>query len=187
MSKFLELTDLPQLPEPVVRPDSVQRDCQDEDGKLKRPVAAKFAEGDVAGAVREISSPESISPNCRETLELLKRKHPPAPADRHLPYPPDASLVGHVATDREVLEALASFHQGSAGGPDGLCAKHLVALTGRASAEAGTLLLTAMADLINVALKGEVPEFSTSTFYCANLCALTKGDGNIRPIAVGCT
>ena len=60
---------------------SVQRDGQDDDRKLKRRVAAKFAEGDVAGAVREISYPESISPNCRETLELLKRKYPPAPED----------------------------------------------------------------------------------------------------------
>ena len=81
MSKFLELTDLPQLPEPVGQPDSVQRDGQDEDRQLKRRVAAKFAGGNVAGAVRKISSPESIAPNCRETLELLKRKHPPAPAD----------------------------------------------------------------------------------------------------------
>ena len=34
VSKFLELTDQPQLPEPVGRPDSVQRDGQDEDRKL---------------------------------------------------------------------------------------------------------------------------------------------------------
>ena len=60
VSKFLELTDLPQRPEPVGRPDSVQRDGQDDDWKLNRRVAAKFAEGDVAEAVREISSPESI-------------------------------------------------------------------------------------------------------------------------------
>ena len=62
-----------------------------------------------------------------------------------------------------------------------------MALTGRVSAEAGTHLLTSLRDLINVALKGEVPEFATSTFYEANLCALTKRDGGIRPIAVGCT
>ena len=92
-----------------------------------------------------------------------------------------------MATEREVLEALASFHPGSAGGPDGLRPGHLVALTGRASAEAGTRLLTALTDLINVALKGEVPDFATSTFYGANLCALTKRDDGIRPIAVGCT
>ena len=87
----------------------------------------------------------------------------------------------------EVLEALASFRPGSAGGPDDLRPEYLVALTGRASSEAGTRLLTALTDLINVALKGEVPEFATSTFYGAKLCALTKIDGGIRPIAVGCT
>ena len=64
---------------------------------------------------------------------------------------------------------------------------HLVALIGRASAEAGTRLLTALTDLINVAWKGEVPDFATSTFYGANLCALTKRDGGIHPMAVGCT
>ena len=88
ISKFLELTDLLQPPEPVGRPDSVQRDDQDDDRKLKRRVAARFAEDDVAEAVREISSPESIAPNCRKTLEVLKRKHPPTPADRHLPSGP---------------------------------------------------------------------------------------------------
>ena len=66
---------------------------------LEWRVAAKFGEGNVAGAVRKISSPESIALNCRETLELLKRKHPLAPADRHLLDPPDASLVGHVLAD----------------------------------------------------------------------------------------
>ena len=42
-------------------------------------------------------------------------------------------------------------------------------------------LLTALADLINVALKGEVPE------YGGNLCALTKRADGIRSIAVGCS
>ena len=79
----------------------------------------------MAGAVREISSPESIALNCRETLEMLKRKHLPAAADRHLPDLPDASLEGHVATEREVLGSLASFQPGSAGGPDGLRPGHL--------------------------------------------------------------
>ena len=66
-------------------------------------MAVKFTEGDVAGAVREISYPESIVPNCRETLKMLKRERPPAPTGR--PKSPDASLVRHVATKRQVLGA----------------------------------------------------------------------------------
>ena len=37
------------------------------------------------------------------------------------------------------------------------------------------------------AILREVPDFAVSTFFGATLCALTKKDGGIRPIAVGNT
>ena len=41
-------------------------------------VAAKFAEGDVSGAVRELASTEGLTPQDGDTLRALKEKHPSA-------------------------------------------------------------------------------------------------------------
>ena len=55
------------------------------------------------------------------------------------------------------------------------------------SAEAGSRLLSALSDLVNVMLRGEVPQFAVPILYSANECAIRKKDGGIRPIAVGNT
>ena len=55
------------------------------------------------------------------------------------------------------------------------------------SAEAGLRLLSALTDLVNVMLRGEIPQFAVPVLYSANECAIRKKDGDIRPIAVGST
>ena len=42
-------------------------------------------------------------------------------------------------------------------------------------------------DMVNVMLRGEVPQFAVPILYSANECAIRKKDGGIRPIAVGST
>ena len=185
VSQFLEAEDLPEVPEPVnlVR-SSVPVDG---DAKLRKRVSAKFAEGDVGGAVRELASSDGLAPFSGATLDALKSKHPQAPSGVSLPLPPDSSTVPFMASEVEVRKAVESFRPGSAGGPDGLRPGHLRTLLGRASVEAGVRLLTALTDLVNMILEGKVPEFAISTFFGASLCALTKKGGGIRPIAVGNT
>ena len=48
-------------------------------------------------------------------------------------------------------------------------------------------LLSALTNLVNVMLRGEVPQFAVPILYDANECAIRKRDGGIRPIAVGST
>ena len=51
-----------------------------------------------------------------------------------------------------------------------------------------TGLLDALVDLLNlIILPGKVPSQLCSTFYGANLTALRKAEGEVRPIAVGLT
>ena len=64
---------------------------------------------------------------------------------------------------------------------------HLKTLLSYSSAEAGVNLFTTLTDFVNAILRGEVLDFAVSTFFGATLCALTKKDGGIRPIAVGNT
>ncbi|KAI0986933.1 hypothetical protein GJ496_002064 [Pomphorhynchus laevis] len=52
-------------------------------------VAAKFADGDIRGAVREISSSNNLAIHNEETLPALIAYHPPAPPNLLLSLPPD--------------------------------------------------------------------------------------------------
>ena len=91
------------------------------DETLTRRVAAKFAEGDVSGTVRQLASAEGLAPQDGDTLRALKQKHFLAPRNLSLPDPPDGSVVPAVASEEDVRKGILSFHAGASGGPDGLC------------------------------------------------------------------
>ena len=83
------------------------------------------------------------------------QKHPSAPENLSLPDPPDGFVVPAVAS--EMGKGILSFHAGTSGGPDGLRLGHLRSLVAHGSAEAGSRLLSALTDLVNVMLRDEVP------------------------------
>lgn len=53
--------------------------------------------------------------------------------------------------------------------------------------EGGLLLLRSLSSFINLVLAGEVAPLARPFFFGASLIALTKKDGGVRPITVGCT
>ena len=177
------------LEPPQVRADKPRR--QGEGGGehlLRRRVAAKFADGDVRGAVRALASEDTIADFDETTARALREKHPSSPADLQLPAHPDEQLpLPNAVTKEEVMAGIRSFPQSSAAGPDGLRPSHLRDLVGRGSAAAGDLLLTELTAFVNLALQGKVPDFALPIFYGASLIALNKKGGGIRPIAVGNT
>ena len=87
---------------------------------LKNRVDAKFAENDLRGAIRELSSDDTLAPDNTETLEKLKERHPTAPATISLPPAPDNDDDHIPVSSDSVKSAIFSFPAGSAGGPDGL-------------------------------------------------------------------
>ena len=139
----------------------------------------------MSGAVRELASAEGLAPQDRDTLRALKEKHPSAPENLSLPDKPDGSVVPAVATEEDVRKAIMSFRAGASGGPDGLRPGHLRSLVAHGSGEAGSRLLSTLTDLVNVMVRGEVPQFAVPVLYGVNECAIRKKDGGIRPIAVG--
>ena len=90
-------------------------------------------------------------------------------------------------TPEEILKGIRSFGPSSAAGPDQLKPQHLKELTTRQNGEAGSRLVTALASLANLLLSGGVPCAVQPLLYGANLVALRKPDGGVRPIAVGNT
>ena len=90
------------------------------DETFKRRAAAKYAEGDVSGAVRELASAEGLAPQDGDTLMDLKEKHPSAPENLSIPDPPDGAVVPAVSSEEDVRKGILSFHDRASGGPDGL-------------------------------------------------------------------
>ena len=152
---------------------------------LKNRVNAKFADNDLKGAIRELSSDDSLAPDNDETLKVLGEKHPPAPIGGSSPPAPDKDVAFVPISSVPVKSAILSFPAGSAGGPDGLKPGHLKNLIG--AAEAGNKLLESLTRLTNFILQEQIPEGIRPIFFGANLFALSKKDGGIRPIAVGLT
>ena len=84
--------------------------------------------------------------------------------------------------------AISSFKPGSAGGQNGLNPKHLKDITAEAIGEPAIKLVDMLVEFFNkIVLCGKVPEEVCRIFYGANLTALSKPDGGVRPIAVGFT
>ena len=60
-------------------------------------------------------------------------------------------------------------------------------LIGPSSEGGGHALLSALASFLSLVLSGRTPLSIRPYFFGANLCALEKKDGGVRPIVVGCT
>jgi hypothetical protein len=151
---------------------------------VARRATVKLEEGDVRGALRVLSSRDTIAPKNDETISSLRALHPPLPDDRRAPPPPASSPALQV-TQLEVKAGIFSFPHGSAGGPDGLRPQHLKDLL--AGKDDNDPLLLAITDFINLVLAGKAPEAVRPILFGGALTALQKSGGGVRPIAVGYT
>ena len=73
------------------------------------------------------------------------------------------------------------------GGIDGLRPQHRKDLTSVHTGDVGQRLVSRLTELANLCFAGEVSTVLRPVFCGASLCALTKKDDGIKPIAVGCT
>ncbi|XP_048001834.1 uncharacterized protein LOC125238542 [Leguminivora glycinivorella] len=156
-------------------------------GNLFKKVESKISDGDIKGAARLLFSDDAVAPANSDTLAALHAKHPPSDPNLDLPVPPQPDDPTLIASTEDVLGAILSFPNGSAGGLDGLSPQHLKDLLYCGCGDTKENLLRDLTALVNIMLAGQVPLEITNILYGANLCALTKKDGGIRPIAVGST
>ena len=95
-----------------------------------------------------------------------------------LPFPLDIETI---------MKAIVSFPNSSGGGFDGLLPQHLKDLSSESAGEGGQLLRGALVGLATLIFEGRTPAAIQPYFFAANLMALRKKGGGVRPIAVGCT
>jgi len=125
-------------------------------------VSEKLEEGDFKGAVRLACSEDSIADKSDVTFAALKENRPPNP-NSSIPSPPDRSVPLLTVSMEDVAQAIKSFPNGSAGGPDGLRPQHLKDMINSSNVEASSLL-TALASFFTLVLEGKTPQPSTH-FY----------------------
>ena len=91
-----------------------------------------------------------------------------------------------VVYEADVIRAVKSFPNGSAGGPDRLRPQHLKDML-QCSRGEGSPFVSTLAAFCSLVLGGGLPEAVRPFFFGASLVALEKKSGGVRPIAVGCT
>ena len=165
------------LPKETCRPPLCATD-------FRKMVNSKLLVGDVTTAVRIIASDDSVITPTSEVVTALRLMHPMSPLDLSQPPTEPVSQTSSVS-EEEVMVALKSFPPNSAVGVDGLRPGHLKDLVAPQTAEAGRRLLNALANLCSKLLRGQIPKHARDFLFAANLTALRKKDGGIRPIAVG--
>ena len=172
-------------PPSTTRPSRPKRKETDLDKLLAGRVSEKLEEGDFKGAVRLASSDDTLAPMSETTFQALLERHPsPHPDSEISPIDEEVSTIMTVS-EEEVGRGISSFRKGSAGGPDGLRPQHLKdMLSVDSSCQVLLPALTAFAQLV---LEGRTPTFIRPYFFGANLTAIQKSEGGVRPIAVGCT
>ncbi|KPJ12288.1 Retrotransposable element SLACS 132 kDa protein [Papilio machaon] len=154
---------------------------------ITKRIESKFDEGDIKGAADLLFTSDVVAPNSPETYAALLSKHPQPLATTRLPDAPEPSEPTLRATPEDIRAAIMSFRRGSAGGLDGMSPQHLKDLICGVVGDVGTALLEDLTSLVNLMFSGKVCKDIIDVLYGANLCALRKMDGGIRPIAVGNT
>ena len=145
----------------------------------------KLKEADFKGAVRLACSEDSFADFSDTTYAALASKHPAPPPDSAIP--PAAlptSITTFIVFVDEIVQAIRTFPCGSAGGLDGLRSQHLKDMIGPGSGAGAKSLLPTLVAFVSLVLNGECPKSISLFFFGANLTALRKKNGGIRPIAV---
>ena len=135
-------------------------------------------------AIRVAASDDTILGVTPEILGALRLKHPDAHADANFP-PLPADINGFSASENDVVYVLRYFSVGSSSGIDCHRSVHLRDLTSESTAEAGQHLTRSLTALAYRLLSADLSDHDRKLLFSANVTAIRKKDGGIRPIAVG--
>ena len=109
-----------------------------------------MAQFDVQGAVRILTSNDTIFQPSLETINKLKEKHPQKHQNSIDPPEPCDDCDNCFKTNRDkLLKALHSFKRGAAGGPDGLLPQHLIDMSGDSLGEPAVRFIDTLVTFMN--------------------------------------
>ncbi|KAF2886500.1 hypothetical protein ILUMI_19674 [Ignelater luminosus] len=88
--------------------------------QLTNEVEANLADGDIHGALRLLTSEDTIAPHNKEIILVLAEKHPSHLTPTTFSNPPTELIEVPEAEEKELKAIIATFPSGSAGGIDGM-------------------------------------------------------------------
>lgn len=116
---------------------------------------SKLNEGDFKGAIRILSSDDTIAPFKVETYLKLLEKHPEPKMQLILKDPPQQTIAP--VLEPEVTKAVFRFANGSGGGIDGLRPQHLKDMLFKENGEQANKLIRALRTFSEELLNGKAP------------------------------
>ena len=155
----------------------------DDKQRLRQLVNRHLSANDVPAAVCAVASDDILCVIAPNVLESLLSKNPPAPSNIEIITIP-TDIPSMTKSCQNIREAICSFSGSSGCGVDDIRPIHLQGLIPNQAAEAGNRLIYSLTSLVNTFLIGQISDCARILFCPANLTALGKKYGCIRPIAV---
>ena len=146
---------------------------------FQKLVSDKINDGDIRGAVRIVVSEDSLAPYSYEVLSELLQKQ-----NRRIVVLDLSGCNSIVIAVNKVARAIKSFLMGSSGGITRLRPQHLKEAFRSDAGDQRRRLLHNLPSLINVIVSNRLPAYLAPVLCGANVTALNKKIGDVRPIAV---
>jgi hypothetical protein len=146
---------------------------------------AKVTDFDIRGAIKLLSSDDSLAAFNEDVAEELKKTSFTISRtffSRRF-QPRDFSLIVNEQNVREAI--INSFPAGSSPGLYGMRPQYLKNIISLSAGKTGQQALRSLTKLCNFFLSGQLPSEICHLLYGPSLCTLYKKDGGIRPIAKG--
>ena len=141
-------------------------------------------QGEVSRGIAALTS-APMAPDNEETYNKLVTKHPSrlfGPLRQSAPS--SNEIISLTVNEDDVRKAIQSFKRGSSGGTMALRAEHIQAAL-FAGTDTDVHPLESLTKLANHLLAGKAPVEAQQYYAGARLCALQKGQNDVRPIAAG--
>ena len=145
----------------------------------KKRVIQMVVDGRLSAACASLIS-DALSETNEENLAKLLEKHPPQDIPEDAPSP--NGLEQLKVSPQIILKMLRAFPKGSAAGPTGSSATHILHAV---QVNNQTLALDILTDFVNLLASGLAPPEVQPFLAGAYLIGLSKKDGGICPIAIG--
>lgn len=137
-------------------------------------IESKVSDFDIRGAVKLLTSNDSIAIEDETTLNELKKKHPKPSRPLKIPEKQSDPQIHLNVSEKQVKKSILSFKNGSAGGIDGFYPQYMKDMISKHTGDEGVKALKSLTKLINLILRGEVDDRICQFLYGASLCALEK-------------
>jgi hypothetical protein len=135
-------------------------------------VEAKVTDFDIRGAIKLLSSDDSLASFNEDVAEELTKKTSFTISRTFFPDPSKPGDISLIVNEQNVREDINSIPAGSSPGLDGMRPQYLKDVISLSAGEAGQQELRALTKMCNFLLSGQLPSEICHLLYGASLCAL---------------